>query len=172
MISPSLLQELYDYNYWARDRQLEACQALTEEQFVRPMGNSFPSVRETLAHLVGAEWVWLQRWHGRSPQKGDPDLRDFRPENFPTVDEVRQRWAAVEKDVRQYLASLTDEVLEGPLTYQNLQGQTWTYPTWRTLVHLVNHQTYHRGQITTLLRQLGVPAIGIDFLLAQDQGLR
>ena len=65
MMPLDLVRELYVYNYWARDRQLEACEALTEEQFLRPMGNSFSSLRDTLAHLLGAEWIWLERWRGR-----------------------------------------------------------------------------------------------------------
>ncbi|MFB3778645.1 MAG: DinB family protein [Bryobacteraceae bacterium] len=66
MIPTETLPELYDYNYWARDRQLEACGALTEEQFLRPLGSSFSLVRDTLAHLVGVEWLWLERWLGGS----------------------------------------------------------------------------------------------------------
>lgn len=158
MISVSLLGDLYDYNYWARDRQLEACAALTDEQFVRPMGNSFPSVRDTLAHLVGAEWVWLERWHGRSPRALPPGS------DFTTLGAIEKRWREVERDVRAYLATLTEQALLRPLEYVNLKGEPFTYPLWQTLVHVVNHQTYHRGQITTLLRQLGTVAVPIDYL--------
>jgi uncharacterized damage-inducible protein DinB len=55
MISLEVTRELFDYNYWARDRQLEACAVLTEEQLLRPMGSSFSSLRDTLAHLVAVE---------------------------------------------------------------------------------------------------------------------
>jgi uncharacterized damage-inducible protein DinB len=66
MIPLVTLRELFAYNYWARDRQLDACAALSQEQFQSPMDSSFPSLRDTLAHLVGGEWVWLERCHGRS----------------------------------------------------------------------------------------------------------
>lgn len=166
MIPLTTFRELWDYNYWARDRQLEACAALTQEQFLRPMGNSFSSVRDTLAHLVGAEWVWLERWRGRNPRALLP------AEEFPTLAAVEQRWRGVERDVRDYLAQLTQEALACPFTYINLKGETWTYPLWRTLFHVVNHQTYHRGQITTLLRQLSATPKAIDFLVAHDVHLR
>jgi len=172
MVPLKLISELYDYNYWARDRQLAACAALTSEQFLRQMGNSFSSVRDTLAHLVAAEWVWLQRWRGRSPKRIDPDVEEFSPENFPTLEAIRDRWNSGGQDVRKYLAGLTEEALARPLTYVNLNGETWTYPLWRTLLHVVNHQTYHRGQITTLLRQLGAEAVAVDFLVAHDMGFR
>jgi uncharacterized damage-inducible protein DinB len=171
MIPLKTLRELFGYNYWARDRQLEACRVLTEEQFLRPMGNSFSSVRDTLAHLVASEWVWLQRWKGRSPTRADADVKELAAENFPTLESIQRRWLAVERDLRAYLAGLPEQALGQSLTYVNLAGQTWTYPLWCTLLHVVNHQTYHRGQVTTLLRQLGVPAVALDFLVARDSGL-
>ena len=170
MISVDTLCGLFEYDYWARDRQLEACAALTLEQFLRPMGSSFSSVRDTLAHLVAAEWVWLERWLGRSPTKLDAE--EYSAEKFPTLDSVRQRWRMVEANMRSYLSGLQDGALDRPLSYTNLKGERWTYPLWQTLLHLVNHQTYHRGQITTLLRQLGAAAPAIDFLVAQDVGTK
>jgi len=172
MISIDTLRELYDYNYWARDRQLEACAALTEEQFLRPMGSSFSSVRDTLAHLVAVESIWHERWRGRSPSQADARAHAaaFAAETFPDLAVVRDRWKSVEKDVRGYLAELSEQALQQPLTYINMKGERWTYPLWQTLLHVVNHQTYHRGQITTLLRQLGVAAPAIDYLVMQDLG--
>jgi len=82
-ITLETLRELFDYNYWARDRQLEACAALSEEQFLRSMGNSFASVRDTLAHMIYAEWVWLERWSGRFPTKAD--AQEVAAERFPTL---------------------------------------------------------------------------------------
>ena len=166
MIALSTLRELFEYNYWARDRQLQACATLTQNQFLRPMGSSFSSLRDTLAHLVGAEWVWLERWRGRSPTMLAAE--EFAAKKFPTLVTVQDRWRAVERDVREYLAGLTEEALTRPLTYINLKGETWTYPLWQTLFHVVNHQTYHRGQVTTLLRQLGAQPAQIDYLVAHD----
>lgn len=180
MFPLNTLRELFDYNYWARDRQLEACAALSEEQFRRPMGSSFSSVRDTLAHLLCAEWGWLERWRGRSPQTlpGVPEGLSFEEtmhrwnDQFPAIAAIEERWREVERGVREYLETLTEDKLAQALVYINLVGQTWTYPLWRTLVHVVNHQTYHRGQVTTLLRQLGAQAPAIDFLVAHDSGLR
>ncbi len=162
MIPLATLRDLFDYNYWARDRHLQACAALTEEQFIRPMGSSFSSVRDTLAHLVGAEWIWCERWQGRAP-RALPTAGEF-----PTLGAVETRWRAVEHDVRAYLGGLREDALARPLTYVNIKGETWTYPLWQTLFHLVNHQTYHRGQVTTLLRQFGVKAVATDFLVSLD----
>jgi uncharacterized damage-inducible protein DinB len=164
--SLAVLNELFDYNYWARDRQLQACAALTEEQFLRPLGGSFPSLRDTLAHLVAVEWLWLERWRGRSPRTLLP------PEEFPTLAAVRERWLVVEREMREYLAGLSDEALERPITCISTRGQAWTYPLWRMIVHLLNHQTYHRGQVTTYLRQLGAEPAKVDFLDAHESAFQ
>lgn len=180
MIPLATLRELYDYNYWARDRQLEACARLNPEQFLRPMGSSFSSLRDTLAHLMFAEWIWLERWQGRSPKTlpGVPEGLSFEEtmrswhEQFRALGMIRERWLEIERNLRRYLAELDERALERALVYVNMQGQTWTYPLWRTLLHVVNHGTYHRGQVTTLLRQLGGEPTAIDFLVAHDMGFR
>jgi uncharacterized damage-inducible protein DinB len=157
-ISLAAINELFNYSYWARDCQLQACAALTEEQFLRSLGSSFASVRDTLVHMVETELVWLVRWRGQSPQSM------LSPEQFPSLSSVSERWHAVEREMREYLATLSEETLEQPVTYMSQKGDTFTYELWRPMLHLINHQSYHRGQVTTLLRQLGLQPPGVDFL--------
>ncbi len=165
MIPRSLLNEFVDYNYWARDRQLQVCAKLSQEQLLRQVGGSFGSLRGILVHLVGVEWVWLERWLGRSP-------RALPWPDFSTVPEISERWAMVERDLRKYMAGMDESTLAQPLTYINFAGQTWTYPRWQTILHLLNHQTYHRGQVTHVLRQLGAEAVPTDLLVAYDSGFK
>lgn len=158
------IRTLFEYNAWANQRTLEACAPLTDEQFTRALGSSFASLRDTLFHILGAEWIWLERWRGGSPRALLPAAE------FPTLAAVGERWRVVEREMRSYLAGLTDEALTRPLTYVNLKGDTWTYPLGQTMYHVTNHATYHRGQITTLLRQLGAPAVATDYLVLLDGG--
>ncbi len=162
MISLEVLRELYSYNFWARDQQLAACAKLSEEQLARPLGSSYSSLHDTLAHLLWADWVWLQRFHGQSP-RSVPWASETQ-----TLESIRGRWKNFEEEMRAYLATLKPEALGAPLTYQNFKGETWTYALWQCLVHLVNHGTYHRGQVTMALRQLGATPPGIDFLVYYD----
>ncbi len=162
MISPETLQNLYDYNYWARDQQLQACAKLSPEQFVQPLGGSFGSLRDTLLHIAGAEWIWCERWYGRSP-RAFPAGSDF-----SSLQSIEGYWQSVEGDVRRFVDAVTAETLREPLSYINLAGKAWTYPLWQTMFHLVNHGTYHRGQVTTLLRQLGAEAASLDYLAMFD----
>jgi uncharacterized damage-inducible protein DinB len=149
---------LYDYNSWANHRTLDACAQLTEDQFTRDMGSSFRSVRDTLVHVMLVEWLWLERWHGRSPNSFPPTS------DFPTLDSVRARWAEIDTDLRDYIASLTPEEVQRVVHHKTTAGVPYSHPLWQMLQHLANHGTYHRGQITTLLRQLGAKATGTDLI--------
>ena len=149
---------LYDFNAWANQRTLDACAALTHEQFTRDLGSSFRSVRDTLAHIYGAQWVWLERWHGRIP----PALPS--PADFPDFETVKRRFAEIDRNLIDYAASLSPEDLQRVLDYRTLAGTPNAQPLWQMLQHVANHSTYHRGQVTTLLRQLGAKAPGTDLI--------
>jgi uncharacterized damage-inducible protein DinB len=149
---------LYDYNSWANHRTLDACAALTHEQFMRDLGSSFRSVRDTLFHIGAAEWIWLERWHGRAPT-ALPVATDF-----PDFDAVRLRYAEVERNLLDYVASLTEDDLRRVVQFKTLAGTPYAQVLGDCLQHVANHSTYHRGQITTLLRQLGAKAVSTDLI--------
>lgn len=155
--------ELYAYNRWANQRTLNASAQLKGESFVRPMGSSFSSVRDTLTHILAAEWIWIERWHGRFPTS----MLD--PRDFPDLTTIRHRWEAVEGDYRHFIQALTLERLQQELVYINRSGERYSYPLWQQMTHVVNHSSYHRGQITTLLRQLAAQAVSTDFLTYYDE---
>lgn len=157
------IRQLYDYNRWAGRRTLTVASTLASDDFLRPMGNSFSSVRDTLAHILGAEWIWLERWQGRSPKA----LLD--PAAFPTAQSLESRWETVERDQLQFIEALAPQRLSEELPYINQKGQRYSYPLWQQLIHVVNHSSYHRGQVTTLLRQLGAEAVSTDFLAYFDE---
>ncbi|HEU4436999.1 MAG TPA: DinB family protein, partial [candidate division Zixibacteria bacterium] len=143
------IRALYDFNRWANGRVLEAAEKLSPEQLTKDLKNIFPSVRDTLVHIMAAEWIWLERWRGTSPKAllGTAE--------FPTVPAIRNRWAEIGHGQKKFLAEASAESLQRVVAYLNLRGQRWEYPLWQMLQHLVNHSSYHRGQITTMLRQLG-----------------
>jgi uncharacterized damage-inducible protein DinB len=149
---------LYDFNAWANHRTLDSCAALDNEKFTRDLGSSFRSVRDTLAHISGAEWIWLERWHGRAPL-GIPPGSDF-----PDFESVRRRWTEIERNLLDYVASLTPEDLQRVLQYKTMAGTQMAQPLWQCLQHLANHSTYHRGQIATMLRQLGAKPVSTDLI--------
>ncbi len=157
-LSPEIVRTLFAYDRWANRRVLQACAGLTHEQLLRNMGSSFPSVRDTLAHIFGAQWIWLERFHGRVP----PGLP--KPEQFPDLAAVTEQASQVQEQLDQYLQRLTPEELASAFEYSDLKGNRHRSYRWQVLQHLANHGTYHRGQITTLLRQLGAKPVSTDLI--------
>jgi uncharacterized damage-inducible protein DinB len=157
------IRELYDYNSWANARALEAASNVPLEDFVKEIGGSFPSLRGTLAHVYGAEWIWLERLRGTSPPALPSAL------DFPDLESIRARWTDVERERQEFLDRVDEGRLRSILSYRNLRGETFAYALWRILAHVVNHSSYHRGQIATLLRQLGAKPASTDLLLYYDE---
>jgi len=152
------LRLLLDFHYWARDRVLTATEALAADDYVRPMGNSFPSIRDTLNHIYLAEWIWYTRWNGVSPTA-------FPTGELPDLATLRSRWSDMEGKVRAFIDAAGETGLNRVIEYRLMSGKPGASPLWQMVVHVVNHATYHRGQVTTLLRQLGaVPAPSTDLI--------
>lgn len=153
------LRILLDYHYWARDRLLTAVDALTPEQFLRPLGSSFSSVRDTLSHTVGAETFWLMRWNGQSPTEL------LAHDRIPDCATLRKDWSELEKKVRAFLEGLEEEGIARVFSYNMTDGRSSSSVFWHMMQHVVNHASYHRGQVVTMLRQLGAaPPKSMDLI--------
>jgi uncharacterized damage-inducible protein DinB len=158
MVTPELLRVLFQYNQWANRKLLDACSALTNEQFTRDLGSSFRSVRDTLVHLYGAEWVWNERIEGRSPSSLHSGS------TFPDLSSVRAKLEEMDSYYLDYVTRLTPQDLERVIRYKSFAGDEFSNPIWQTLHQLTNHGSYHRGQVVTLLRQLGAKAATTDLI--------
>ncbi len=157
-MTPQEMRTLYDYNAWANHRSLDAASSLSTDKFVQPMGSSFGSVRDTLAHVFGAEWIWLERFQGRSPASL-PDTTQFKD-----VASLKERWSEHETRLLGFVRGLAQSDLNRVFGYKTLKFGVYSNPLWESMQHLVNHGTYHRGQVTTLLRQLGAQPIATDLM--------
>ena len=158
MVTPELLRFLFQYNLWADLRILDACAALTNEQFTRNLGSSFGSVCDTLVHLYGAEWVWNERFQGRSPSSLPSASA------YSDLASVRPKLEEMDRYYIDYVSKLTAEDLQRVLRYKSFAGDEFSNPLWQSLHQLTNHGSYHRGQIVTLLRQLGVKPVSTDLI--------
>ncbi|HVH89186.1 MAG TPA: DinB family protein [Terriglobales bacterium] len=164
-MTPNLayIQELYGYNDWANDRVLGAVANVEPDLYKRSLGSSFESLHDTVAHILAAEWIWLERWFGRSPAalpKGS---------DFAGLDEITHKLHEVRSERKRWFSSLSADALSQTVNYRNLRGHIYGYPLWQQLTHVVNHSTYHRGQVITMLRQLGQEVVSTDFLLLYDE---
>ena len=154
----SIARELLLYMLWADRQTLMAVRSVKEEDLTRDAGISFKSLLGTMAHILGAQQVWLSRVLG-NPLPRVPDIDDF-----PDLMSWITAWEETASGLEAFLAGLTDEQLAADLTWSNTRGDTFTRPLWQPLLHMVNHSTYHRGQIVSLLRQMGYQAPKTDLI--------
>ena len=157
-MTPHEMTVLYEYNSWANLRQLEAADKLSDEQFVKTLGSSFSSLRDTMAHIFGAEGIWLARFQGHSPD-AFPDAAEF-----PSVASLREKWREQDARLLHFVRGLRQEDLDRVIEYKTMNFGVYSNPMWQSLQHVVNHGSYHRGQITTMFRQLGAEPILTDLM--------
>jgi uncharacterized damage-inducible protein DinB len=158
------IRTLFAYNHWGNRRLLAAARPLADEDFTRDLRSSHASVQGTLVHIIGGHWVWLQLWRGE-PSKQIVARCDavWDPANFPDVPSLEAAHAALERDQNAFIESLSDERVTARTAFENFQGKQWEFSLGDQMQHVVNHSTYHRGQVVTLLRQLGQTPPGTDY---------
>lgn len=153
-IDPAFLSLQLEYSRWASERSVAASRPLTEEELNRNLGTSYDGVLGTLVHIYQADRIWLSR------VLGSPRFTLGDPEETWTLDSLGESWSSTADGWRDWVAGVSD--FEQILHYKNLAGQAHSLPLWQVVMHAVNHATYHRGQITTLLRQLGHKPVSTD----------
>ena len=150
---------LYDYNYWANAKILDAVGHVTDEQLFAPTHDSYGNLHGTLVHTMSAEWLWRMRWLGTSPKV------TLHNEDFSSLAAIRSRWNEEEQQMRTFLAFLNEENAQRVVQYTNIRGQTYSAPLWQLMMHLVNHGTQHRSEAATILTDLGYSPGDIDMLV-------
>lgn len=153
------LEALFEYGYWANRKLLEVLSQLTTEQFTKPVAGSYGSVRNTMVHMLSAEWGWLDRCGG-TPRGPALDAS-----NYPTVASVFDRWNEVEGYVKEFLSTLRDEDLDRTVEFALGSGPKQAMPLGALMHHAANHGVHHRGQVALLLRSLGFPPGNFDILV-------
>jgi uncharacterized damage-inducible protein DinB len=153
------LGRLLEYTEWANHRVVGAAATLSVDDFKRDLGSSYGGVRGTFAHMLGAEWIWLERFKGVSPE------RILDEGEFPDVPALRERWRAVEDHRQSWFRSLRPAAVRRKIRYRNIKGEPFEAPLWQLVQHVANHATYHRGQVITLLRLLGAKPVATDMSL-------
>ncbi|HQR45588.1 MAG TPA: DinB family protein [Thermoanaerobaculia bacterium] len=152
------LLALYDYNEWANERVIRMLRRLPAADYVREMGGGWPSVRATFVHLAGATDAWAERFAGK-------DVLELPKESaLPELEDAVALLLAAHGKHRARLKTLTREALESPFSWRNLAGEVKTAPLEIVVRHVVNHQTYHRGQISSMVRRLGHAPVATDMV--------
>ncbi len=164
MDKPELIT-LFDYNYWANHCILDAAQQAGAEIFTAPAEVSFGSLRGTLVHVFGTEWMWRMRC-----QDGISPAQMISEQDFPTLESLHERLSEEEKAMRAFLAWLDDADLHRKVRYANTKGQMYENPIWEILMHIVNHGTQFRSEAGVLLTKAGYSPGDVDLIAYLRQG--
>ena len=157
------IRHLFDYTEWANALALNAAAELPEEKLRREVGISHGSIFGTLLHMAGAEWIWLERWHGRSPAKAEA-WSLWTTESCPDLSVLKQRWKEVVDRRAEFLSALDDSRLMAELPFKLLSGDPSSMRLVDQMQHVANHATLHRGQVVGMIRQLGITPPSTDLL--------
>lgn len=152
------LRALFDYGYWANGKLFEVVSRLTPEEFTRCVAGGYDSVRNTMVHVLSAEWGWLDRCGGA------PRGRTLVASDYPTVASLIERWRQVEANVRQFLSNLKDQDLDRMIEFSFRGGPNYSMRLGDLMHHAAIHGIHHRGQIALLLRSLGRVPGNFDLL--------
>jgi uncharacterized damage-inducible protein DinB len=159
-------RELFAYNKWANDQMLASLGSLTPEQLSRDLACSFPTILGTVAHIAAAEWIWLSRWKGRSPS-AMPEWALRQAQGGAAAEAlgpIVKKFAELEAERTAYLATLSDADVEQSVGFTLLSGAADTQPLRAQFQHVVNHGTYHRGQVAAMIRQVGAAPTSTDII--------
>ena len=157
MIAPAQIAELFDYVAWANRKLFTALAALSAEDYKRDLKTSFSSLHGTVAHIVWSDELWLRRWQGAVP----PAVAQGK--DLETLAAAQQRWESLAAERARFIGGLTEERLESEIVVKASTGGEFRHRLRETLLHSVDHNTYHRGQLVAMLRQVGQtpPATGL-----------
>jgi uncharacterized damage-inducible protein DinB len=139
------------YNRWANERLYAVCATIPDEERKRDRQAFFHSIHGTLNHLLLGDRAWLGRFTGRPAS-----FRSLDQELFADFDDLRRERSRTDDAIEAFCRTLTEEQLAADIEYATQAGARFKHPLAPALLHMFNHETHHRGQLTTMLAQLGL----------------
>jgi uncharacterized damage-inducible protein DinB len=163
------IKHLFDYTEWANDLAMYAAGRLPDDSLSRDIGVSHKSIFGTLLHMAGAEWIWLERWNGRSPGK-DEAWSLWTAGSCANLATLQARWRDVVGRRAQFISELDEGRLGAELAFKLLSGDPGSMRLVDQMQHVANHATLHRGQVVGIIRQLGLepPSTDLIFYLRRE----
>ena len=156
-VSPETLRIHLDYTAWAASRLLAAASELSPEELTRDFGTADKSIVGTLAHVFAADRVWIARIQGRPPAR-------FIADEDRDLAVMQREWPEVLRSWQEWATGLTSENVTQVASYHDMKGNAWTTPWWKIVLHVVNHGTHHRGQVSGFLRTMGHKPPALDLI--------
>jgi len=157
------IRNLFDYTEWANGLALNAAEKLSDEHLRHDFQISHRSIFGTLLHMAGAEWIWLERWHGHSPPKKEA-WSLWTTESCSDLTKLNERWRDVVERRARFMSELDESQLAAELPFKLLSGDASSMRLMDQMQHVANHATLHRGQVVGMIRQLGIDPPSTDLL--------
>ena len=163
------INQLFNYTEWANGLVMDAAAALPDESLHRDVCCSHQSIFGTLLHMAGAEWIWLERWNGRSPAMAEA-WSQWTTQSCADVAALKNRWMEVVGQRWRFVLELDEAKLTNELAFKLLSGDSSSMRLVDQMQHVANHATMHRGQVVGMIRQLGIepPSTDLIFYLRQE----
>ncbi|WP_019141500.1 DinB family protein [Noviherbaspirillum massiliense] len=169
MITPEHAQLMARYNRWMNEGIYAACDRLTDEERKADRGAFFRSIHSTLNHVIWADHVWVSRFAQDTPLARDYPKSAVGVDLYEDWNALKSARVAMDADILSWAAMLDADWLARDFSwYSGSTKSMRTKPAWLLVAHLFNHQTHHRGQVTTLLSQLGIDPGITDLMLMPD----
>ena len=151
--------ELAEYNIWANNIVLSWLDKIMDEQWEMHVVSSFNSIAETVLHITSAETVWIERLNkAESPVCLQTSFKGTRKD-------LIELWKKASAELKKYLESFNESAMMEKLVFKRLNGDRYEMPHYQVFAHIFNHSTYHRGQLVTMLRQVGFTDVGSTDML-------
>jgi len=157
------IRHLFDYTEWANNLAMDAAAKLSDEHLCHDFGISHKSIFGTLLHMAGADWIWMERWHGRSPTRNEAWAL-WTTDSCGNLATLKDRWGDLVDGRARFVAELDEERLNAELAFKLLSGDASSMRLVDQMHHIANHATMHRGQVVGMIRQLGFEPPSTDLL--------
>ena len=157
------IRHLFDYTEWANNLAMDAAAKLSDEHLCHDFGISHKSIFGTLLHMAGADWIWMERWHGRSPTRNEAWAL-WTTDSCGNLATLKDRWGNLVDGRARFVAELDEERLNAELAFKLLSGDASSMRLVDQMHHIANHATMHRGQVVGMIRQLGFEPPSTDLL--------
>lgn len=148
----TILNDYTNYNYWANKKICDLLLTLDNSIIEKDMPSSFRTIKDTVYHIWGAEWIWLLRIEVNNNSLIQSPVKDFAGSFVEAVESFHK----VSGEIVKLVSDTDEKELSRNITYQNLAGKEFSNRFYEIIMHCMNHSTFHRGQIITMLRNAGV----------------
>jgi uncharacterized damage-inducible protein DinB len=149
--------EMFDYMQWGDRLMIVAARTVVDEEYYKDQGISYGSVHKLMVHCLAAQWVWLSRWRGENPTRLESH------DDYPTRSALEQRWPLVHSALFDFLGLQSGHSLARVIQYKNMKGEHLAIPLSDLMLHVIDHASYHRGQIASMIKRAGGQPAAISF---------